>query len=334
MKTIHFSYFLTTRRMRRFNLSLLSTLAALALTACGGGGSDAPSSATASTGPTMLQEDGTSVTVPDNFPAAVAAPAPTSLSPAGAVSFINSDGVAIPAHLFKPAGSGMMPTVVMLHGCSGAFSYSNPALGLSSIYKEWAQRINASGYAALMVDSFTPRGTQNDCGNGTVGVNEAVDRPKDAKAALQWLIANGVAPANRIALLGWSNGASATLATLDITHATPGSPRFAGGISFYPGCGLLNNFGGISNSTWLPYAPLEIFHGSADPLYTAGSCDTRVNRAHTAGAVALNLTVYAGARHSFDQATSAKAPYTQADVNAKLAADAVAMQKLTALLSL
>ncbi len=47
----------------------------------------------------------------------------------------------------------------------------------------------------------------------------------------------------------------------------------------------------------------------------------------------LNLTVYAGARHSFDLATSVKAPYTQADVEAKQAADAVVMQKLATLLT-
>ncbi len=334
MKPIHFSRLRTSRRIRQFNLSLMATLAVMALTACGGGGSDAPAMPAAVTATVMLQEDGTPMPTPGSEAHAametIASVAPVTASE---VSFTNSDGLVIPARLYKPAGTGTLPTVVMMHGCAGVYSYSDPALGVSGTHKEWAKRLNDAGYAALLVDSFTPRSTQNQCGNGVAGVDEAVDRPKDARAALQWIVSNAVAPADRVALIGWSNGGSATMATLDSSHATPGSLRFAGGFSFYPGCGLLNNFGGISMSSWLPYAPMEILHAATDPLYTAGSCGTRVNRAHTAGAVGLNLTVYAGARHSFDLATSVKAPYTQADVDAKQAADAVVMQKLATLLT-
>ena len=332
MKNALFSRLCTVRRIRQFNLSLMATLAVMALTACGGGGSDAPVMPTAVEATVLLQEDGTPMPAPDSAAyAATETVASITTVPAGDVSFPNSDGLVIQARLYKPEGTGALPTVVMMHGCSGVHSYSNPALGVSNIHKEWAKRLNDAGYAALLVDSFTPRGTQNQCGNGVAGVDEAVDRPKDARAALQWLVSNGVAPADRVALIGWSNGGSATMAALDSSHATPGSLRFAGGFSFYPGCGLLNNFGGISMSNWLPYAPLEILHAATDPLYTGGSCDTRVNRAHMAGAVGLNLTVYPGARHSFDQATSVKAPYTQADVDAKQAADAVVMQRLASL---
>lgn len=329
MKPIHFSRLRASRRIRQFNLSLMATLAVMALTACGGGGSDAPAMPAAIAANVMLQEDGTPMPTPGSEAYAametIASVAPVTASE---VSFTNSDGLVIPGRLYKAAGPGAVPTVVMMHGCSGAYSYSDPALGVSGIHKEWARRLNDAGFAALLVDSFTPRGTQNQCGNGVAGVDEAVERPKDARAALQWVVSNGVAPADRVALIGWSNGGSATMAALDSSHATPGSLRFAGGFAFYPGCGLLNNFGGISQSSWLPYAPLEILHAATDPLYTGGSCTTRVNRAHMAGATGLSLTVYPGARHSFDLATSVKAPYTQADVDAKLAADAVVMQKL------
>ncbi len=363
MKPLQTTRLRAARRIRQFNLSLLATLAVLALTACGGGSSDplavGPGPALSATPPdaaapgpitpvaSLFQEDGSPMPEPtaeeiaagkaaaeaeaDNSGGGASA-APVS---AGPVSFANSDGVVIPGRLYLPAGAmGAVPTVVMMHGCAGVYSFSDPALGISNFHKEWAQRLNAAGFAALLVDSFSPRATQNQCNNGTAGVNEAVDRPKDAKAALKWLINNGVAPADRVALLGWSNGASATLATLDTTNAPAGQPRFAGGVAFYPGCGLLDNFGGIALSTWLPYAPLDILHGAVDPLYTAGSCDTRVTRANTAGAVGLKLTVYAGARHSFDQAASVKSPYTQADVDARQAADAVVMNRLSALLAL
>jgi carboxymethylenebutenolidase len=361
MKPIHPTRLRASRRLRQFNLSLLATLAVLALTACGGGDAPAlsgpvttavavpqapaPDATTPVAG--LLQEDGSPMPEPtaqeiaDGKAAAEAeadaASGGASAAPvaAGPVNFTNSDGLAIPARLYLPTGAhSAVPTVVMLHGCAGVYSFSDPALGISLFHKDWAQRLNAAGYGVLLVDSFTPRGTQNQCNNGTAGVNEAVDRPKDAKAALKWLIANGVAPADRVALLGWSNGGSATMATLDTTNAPSGQPRFAGGVAFYPGCGLLDNFGGIASSSWLPYAPLQIFHGSVDPLYTAGSCDTRVDRAHTAGAAGLNLTVYTGARHSFDQASAVKSPYTQSDVDARQAADVIVMERLSALLAL
>lgn len=184
------------------------------------------------------------------------------------------------------------------------------------------------------------------CGNGSAGLNEATVRPKDAAAGRAWLLANSHAAAGRIALLGWSNGASAVMATMDQTNeGAAGSKPFKEAFAFYPGCGLINEFGGNASApdktTWLPYAPVTIHHAASDPLSTDGKCNNRVSVAATLGAGsasgnAVAMTVHSAARHSFDQIDIAKtiaSPYTTADKDAQIAADAAVMDRLAAIFS-
>lgn len=245
------------------------------------------------------------------------------------VSFVNQDGLTIPGKLFKPAGAGPFPAVVMMHGCSGAYSFSDPSKGVASLYREWGDRLVMQGYVALLVDSFTPRNTQNECGNGAVGVSEINARPFDAYAALGHLSGLPYVNAGRIGLLGWSHGASSTLASVDTTRNVNGQRPFKAAVAFYPGCGMYNAFGGIGSSTWQPYSPTAILHGTADSLYADGHCATRVQRAQQLGATAT-LTAYNGAKHSFDQAKDATNGFTGADVSAKATADPVALNLFNA----
>jgi len=216
-----------------------------------------------------------------------------------------------------------------MHGCSGIYSYSDPSRGIALLYTEWAARLNDAGYAALLVDSFSPRNVgQNQCSNGDNGVSEANDRPRDAYAAQKYLSKQRTVDASRIVLLGWSHGAGATLATLSDTMVKPGEKPYKAGYAFYPGCGLYNAFGGISTSTYRPYVPLTILHGSADPLYQSGYCQQRIDNALNFGARDFSMTVFSGAQHSFDMARSAVSPWTMYDINAKTSADAQVMQSL------
>lgn len=253
------------------------------------------------------------------------------------VSFVNSQGVLLTGKLYRPSWSGARPAVVLMHGCAGIYSYSDPARGIARLYTEWANRLASAGYVALLVDSFGPRGTpQNQCGNGPVGVSEVSDRPHDANAARAFLASRtGEVDGQRIALLGWSHGGSSTFSALSNTMATAGG--FRAGFAFYPGCGLYNAFGGISTSTYVPYAPLLILHGGADPLYQSGYCPTRIQRAielgaGTASGNPIEMIVYSGAQHSFDNARKVDGEYTIYDVNAKSSADAEVMNRLPQLL--
>lgn len=248
------------------------------------------------------------------------------------VSFQTQQGITITGKLYLPAGSAtLLPAVVMMHGCSGIYSYSDPAKGLALLYKEWGERLTSAGYAALVVDSFTGRNVpQNQCGNGSEGVSEVTDRPYDAQAAAKFLNTtySGWIDPGKIVLLGWSHGASSTISTLSDSVATTLGKPFKAGFAFYPGCGLYNAFGGITTSTYVSYAPLQIMHGSIDPLYTNGYCDKRVNNAVKLGSLNMSMSVHIGAQHHFDNARMVDAKWTQADVDAKGAADAAVMLKL------
>jgi dienelactone hydrolase len=246
------------------------------------------------------------------------------------VSFTNGQNITLTGKLYQPTGAGPFPAVILMHGCSGMYSYSDPARGVASLYKEWATRLNNAGYAALLIDSFGSRGApQNQCGNGSAGTSEVNDRPYDAAAAAQFLsIQSAVDPA-KIGALGWSHGGSSVFATMDRLDI-PGNELIKAGVSFYPGCGLYGAFGGISTSTWMPHAPLLVLHGTADALYQSGYCTTRIDRAKEQGASVatgnpVDMTAYFGAQHSFDQAKAGDSKWTQADLNAKQAADPTAV---------
>lgn len=246
------------------------------------------------------------------------------------VSFVNDQNIKITGKLYLPDGAySPSPVAVLMHGCSGVYSYSDPARGIAVLYQEWATRLNNTGYAALLVDSFTPRNVdQNQCNNGGVGVSEINDRPRDANAAQKYLAKQRTIDATRIVLIGWSHGASSTMATLSDSMVKPGEKPYKAGYGFYPGCGLYNGFGGISTSNYKPYVPLTIFHGDADPLYQSSYCQQRIDNAIALGANNFSMTVFSGARHSFDMARSVVSPWTMYDVNAKASADSIIMQSL------
>lgn len=246
------------------------------------------------------------------------------------VSFVSQQGLVIPGKLFKPAGDGPFRAVVMLHGCSGIYSYSDPARGVATLYREWGDRLVAAGYVALLADSFSPRGTQNECSNSSAGVSEVYDRPYDANAAYSYLAQQSYIKPGSVGVLGWSHGGSSVLATLERTWIGSDTKPFKAAVAFYPGCGLYNAFGGVSSSTYVPYGPLRILHGSEDPLYQSGDCTTRINNAQAYGASSatgnpMDMTVYAGAHHSFDQANSSD---PKPDQKAKTAADSAALTYL------
>src|SRR5882724_8006743 len=56
--------------------------------------------------------------------------------------------------LFTPDGAGPHPAVILHHGCNG----------IGQNVKNWAVWLQAQGYAALVLDSFTPRGIRTLCG--------------------------------------------------------------------------------------------------------------------------------------------------------------------------
>jgi dienelactone hydrolase len=98
---------------------------------------------------------------------------------------------------------------------------------------------------------------------------------------------------DRIGLLGWSNGAAATLSVLfDGGNA---AQDFRAAVAFYPNC--TRNYPG--GPDFRPYAPLFLLVGALDDWTPAAPCVALIERARTLGAP-VAIKVYPGAHHSFD----------------------------------
>lgn len=237
---------------------------------------------------------------------ACAAPAHAARS---TVSFSGLTGV-----LQTPAkASGKRPAVVLLHGCSGMFSDSG---ALQSHIDRWLRTLARKGFVALAVDSFTPRGVKEVCDRDPeeTGVSEVTDRARDAFAALTWLRARPGVRKTHIGALGWSNGGSTVLSALGRNGpvAPPPGGGFRAGVAFYPGCGLRGEF-----PSYAPRVRLALFTASLDPL--APDCAAR------RGPKLLTVRQFAGAQHSFDNASIGT---TAADRRARRVADRLALRLL------
>jgi dienelactone hydrolase len=241
------------------------------------------------------------------------------------VTFLNNQGLTLEGWLFRPVGTTVHPAIVMLHGCMGVYSFGDPAQGVNSLYREWGNRLVKAGYAALLVDSFTPRNIpQEQCDRNGAGLSVVNIRASDAYAGLNYLASQAFVDPDKIGLLGWSHGGSGSMAAMDITKFRT-LHNFKAAVAFYPGCGLNNLFGGLTDSTWKPYTSLIIFFGTADKVVSLADCKNRVRTAKALGATDLGIIVFPNAQHSFDVARKVDDHFTQYDVNAKTMADATAM---------
>jgi dienelactone hydrolase len=237
--------------------------------------------------------------------------APADGGPPDTVMFPSADGrTMLVGFVFKLPGlsNARAPGVVMMHGRAGA--YSSLAKGrydastLSQRHQQWGRLWAQEGYVAVLVDGFGPRGMPQGFGRNTYNdrpdaFNEVTVRPLDAYGALAYLRTRGDVIADRIALHGWSNDGSTTLATLasdapGITSPTPAT-GFRAGLAFYPACGLHGRYdGGL-----IPYAPVRVLHGSADEEVSPRVCAGLVNKSRERGGD-IAITLYPGATHDFD----------------------------------
>lgn len=233
------------------------------------------------------------------------------------VYFKSADGTDLVGYLFKPQEAGAHGAVVMLHGRAGPYSanvnadctrvardVASPcnAATLSKRHRMWGDYWSARGYLALLPDSFGPRGVGHGFGRFTHGdperddVNEKTVRPLDAEGALAYLRTRKDVAPQRVVLQGWSNGGSTTLNVM-IRQGANGGARagFRAALAFYPGCGkaaLLENV--VKTST-----PIAVFVGSDDEEVSPTICQHVVERSIAAG-TKLDVTVYPGATHDFD----------------------------------
>jgi dienelactone hydrolase len=234
---------------------------------------------------------------------------PQTAAPPERVTFPSADGrTTLVGYLYKPRdiGNSRVPAVVMMHGRAGA--YSSLADGrydadtLSQRHQMWGRLWADQGYVALLVDGFGPRGYPRGFPRFSYKdrpkeLDEVTMRPLDAYGALAYLRARSDVAPDRIGLQGWSNGGSAALATM--APGAPGRaanmPGFRAALVFYPACRLKDRF----DRGFAPYAPVRVFHGSADEEVSPARCRRLVDRSRARGGD-IDFTLYPGAAHGFD----------------------------------
>ncbi len=201
---------------------------------------------------------------------------------------------ALPAVLFRPSGEGRHPAVVALHGCGGL---SDSKGSLYGQYQAWGERLLTAGFVVLFPDSFASRGLSAQCRVATRSVRSYRERVEDANAARQWLQQQSFVNAGRVSLLGWSNGAIATLWAVRPRLAKDlreEGPDFRSAAAFYPSCRRLAQTG------WAARIPTLILVGAADDWTPVRECEQMVAGAkgRSAGAQVIS---YPGAYHYFDR---------------------------------
>ena len=188
--------------------------------------------------------------------------------------------------------------MIALHGCAGLYAESGD---LTPRHRDWAERWIEQGYAVLLPDSFSARGVDEICSRDQRQIRVGYERNRDLYAALEYAESQPFIRADKIALVGWSNGAMTVLAAIAAqTHARPANlahlPAVA--IAFYPGCKP-----SLERTDWLPpTVPLHILIGESDDWTPANECIELARKAEQAGAP-IELTVYPGAFHDFDDPT-------------------------------
>jgi dienelactone hydrolase len=187
----------------------------------------------------------------------------------------------IPATVFRPKGSGPFPGVVLLHVCSGIRAYDS----------KWAEWLGTLGYVAILPDSLSPRHVSSACGGGGLTFRE---HALDGLGALAYLRSQPDVIPNKVAVMGWSHGAAATLISasarfINATHPEGGGYQAA--IAFYPNCAAFQD-GNLAT-------PLLMLMGSADDWTPSDRCIDRGTALQSAG-TPIEWKVYKGAMHTFD----------------------------------
>ncbi|HJU24825.1 MAG TPA: dienelactone hydrolase family protein [Casimicrobiaceae bacterium] len=208
--------------------------------------------------------------------------------------------VIVHAILLLPPGDppkGGRSAIVALHGCGGMYSRrEGHEHELSPGFALRANPLLRDRYAVLFVDSFRSRGLSQICTTRyrerTVKIAE---RRLDALGALAYLQRRTDIAANRIALVGWSHGGSATLWTIGRGAPIGNDPFFRAAVAFYPGCaGPLK-----AGDTFHPAAPTRIYIGELDDWTPASSCVALGNEM-AARNEDLLVTTYPDSYHAFD----------------------------------
>lgn len=191
------------------------------------------------------------------------------------------------------AGTERLPTVILMHGSGG----------LGGNIEFWQRALAARGISTFAIDGFTGRGlTSVNTDQSLLARTNLILDIYRALGVLAWH--PRVDPA-RIAVMGFSRGGQAALyaslkrfdAAWNRSGVTP-----ALYLPVYPDCSIR-----FRDDTAVVDRPIRMFGGSGDDYNPAATCAAYAERLKAAGAD-VDLTVYPGAQHVFDNPTGPSQP--------------------------
>ena len=183
------------------------------------------------------------------------------------------------AVLLTPDGPGPFPVVILLHGCSG----------VRPIQSQWADRLRSWGYAALILDSFSARGSVNVCADANQPLVTPRDRAGDALSAALYLRTLPKIDGTRVAVLGDSHGGSTAVWVTRVEYERLYPGLLAASVDYYGACGNAADHGSV---------PLLVLSGEADDWVPPSNClafgkQLKPNQP-------FEIHIYPGAVHMFD----------------------------------
>jgi len=194
--------------------------------------------------------------------------------------------------LYRPAGPGPFPAVVVFHGCGG----------LRDSLREWAELLRDAGVLVIATDSYTGRGLawQDVCRGWKLLGGE---RAGDVWVSLARVQRRPDVDPKRVVLAGWSHGAWSVMelfarADGDRPPSLSEAPRtapseVAGLVLLYPYCGLAAH----ARHRWRSAPPTLMLLAGADSIVSSEAC-----RAWGEAQPGVTTHVYPGVDHGFDQA--------------------------------
>ena len=232
----------------------------------------------------------------------------------GIMSFVNWQGWAVQRYThadlanqlrpslryYVPEGTGPFPTVLQFHGCGGAEANQD----------EWGAFFADQGYAAIIVDSLTPRGIARIEAISTVCTAmqlTSLERAGDILAALHLARALRFVDERQIFLAGWSHGGWSIMDLMTMDLSTTSPPNLYGAtahdlngvqgmVLIYPYCGFPSQ---SQSAGWQAILPGTAVLGADDTVAPAAQCVATFDRLSADG-IDIEYSVYPSARHEFD----------------------------------
>lgn len=132
-------------------------------------------------------------------------------------------GPEISGWMYRPAGAGPFPALVLAHPCNGVGNHTDV----------WGKLLASWGYLVVAPDSFASRGEKNLCGRGST-VSGSM-RVADVAGALDFLAAQPFVLRDRIGLIGHSHGGWTAMRAVQKSYGLAARGLKAA-VAYYPFC--------------------------------------------------------------------------------------------------